>query len=246
MRGGPGTSDPGQLLFTNVTLFDVLLRAYDVQRFQVSAPDWLSNEKYNINAKVPDGATKEQCNRMLQNLLGERFHLALHHETKDLVGFELVVGRNGSKLKASAESATPDARAQTEPPKTDANGYPILSGPGLLMMEAVKGKSVVVLVAAKSQPLSALTAWLTRQFLMPILDKTGQSGKFDFQLEFAPQPPGALAAVSPPDGAPMAIDDSAPNLNTAVQQQLGLRLNARKVPTDILVIDRAERVPTEN
>jgi uncharacterized protein (TIGR03435 family) len=246
MRGGPGTSDPGQLLFTNVTLFNVLLRAYDVQSFQISAPDWLSTEKYNITAKVPDGATKEQCNRMLQNLLAERFHLELHHETRDLSGFELAMGRNGPRLKVSEDAGAVETPASTEPPKTDANGYPILSGPGLLMMEGVKGKSVVVFLTARSQPLSALVALLTREFRMPILDKTGQTGRFDFRLEFAPQAPGALPAASSPDGAPMVMDDSAPNLTTAVQQQLGMRLNAKKVPTDILVIDHADRVPTEN
>src|SRR5438270_10611432 len=71
MRGGPGTDDPGQINFTNVTLFTVILRAYDVKTFQVSAPEWMSSQKYEIVAKVPPGATKEQCNRILQALLAE-------------------------------------------------------------------------------------------------------------------------------------------------------------------------------
>ena len=239
MRGGPGTDDPGQLTFTDVTLFNVLLRAYDLKAFQLSAPDWLSSQKYDIVAKIPQGTSKEQCNRMLQALLAERFHLALHHETEDLPGFELVVGRSGSKLKPSPDSGAPELPPPSAPPKTDAGGYPQLDGPGLLMMEGLRGKAVVVFLTAKAQPLSSLVELASREFRMPILDKTGLAGKFDFKLEFAPEAPGALPAEAPDVSA-------APNLTAAVQQQLGLRLNARKVSTDVLIVDRADKVPTEN
>jgi uncharacterized protein (TIGR03435 family) len=239
MRGGPGTEDPGQITFTNVTLFNVILRAYDVKAFQLSAPDWLSSQKYDIVARVPRGASKEQANRMLQTLLAERFHLVLHHETKDLQGFELVVGRSGSKLKPSADSGLPDLPPPSTPPKTDVNGYPELNGPGLLLMEGLRGQAVVVFLTARAQPLSALVELLSREFRMPILDKTGLAGKFDFKLEFAPQAPNAL----PPE---TSDDSAAPNLTTAVQQQLGLRLSSSKVATDVLIADRADKVPTAN
>jgi uncharacterized protein (TIGR03435 family) len=245
MRGGPGTSDPGQITFTNVTLFNVILRAYDVLNFEVSAPGWLSSQRYDIAAKVPPGTSMEQCNRMLQSLLAERFHLTLHHETKELQGFELIPGRNGSKLKFSSESGAAAPQSPSAPPMTDASGYPLLDGPGLLLMEGAKGKAVIVFLTAKAQPLSALVKLLSREFRMPILDKTGLAGKFDFKLEFAPQAPGALPPSSP-DGAPDPADDSAPNLTTAVQRQLGLRLHPSKVSIDVLVIDSADKVPTEN
>lgn len=249
IRGGPGTADPGQITFTNVTLANVILRAFDVQSFQLSAPDWLSSQRYDLAAKVPPGTSKEQCNRMLQALLAERFHLALHHETKDLQGFELVPGRSGSKLKISADAGTVELRAEppapTGPPKTDADGYPQLNAPGMVMMEGAKGNAVIVFLTARAQPLSALVGLLSREFRLPILDKTSLTGRFDFKLEFAPQAPGALPPPST-DRAPDAMDNSAPNLTTAVQQQLGLRLNPSKVPTDVLVIDRADKVPTGN
>lgn len=239
MRGGPGTDDPGQITLTNVTLFNVILRAYDVKAFQLSAPDWLSSQKYDILAKVPQGTSKEQGNRMLQTLLADRFHLVLHRETKDLPGFELVQSRSGAKLKPSPDSGAPDLPPPSAPPKTDGDGYPQLDGPGLLLMEGVRGRAVVVFLTAKAQPLSALVELLSREFRMPILDKTGLAGKFDFKLEFAPQPPGAL----PPE---VAEESAAPNLTTAVQQQLGLRLNSSKVPTGVLIVNRADKVPTEN
>jgi uncharacterized protein (TIGR03435 family) len=122
MRGGPGTPDAEQITFTNVTLMSVLMRAYDVKNYQVTGPAWLSSERYDIAAKVAPGTAKEQFNLMLQNLVAERFHLALHHETKEFQGYELVVSRSGSKLKISGESG-PDQPEPTAPPKRDTSGF---------------------------------------------------------------------------------------------------------------------------
>src|ERR1017187_2559320 len=103
MRGGPGTPDPGQLTYTNVSLKNILQNAFAVKGYQINGPKWLDNERYDITAKIPKGATKEQFQVMLQSLLAERFKLALHHETKDLPTYSLVVGKSGSKLKESVE-----------------------------------------------------------------------------------------------------------------------------------------------
>ncbi|HEV3198987.1 MAG TPA: TIGR03435 family protein [Bryobacteraceae bacterium] len=254
MRGGPGTPDEGRIAFTNVTLINVLLRAYNVKTYQVTGPDWLSSKRYDISAKIPSGTTKERFNLMLQNLLAERFHLALHHETRDIQGFELIAGKNGPRLKVSPEADPGFQKNQSGPPppepaslpKTDANGFPRLDGPGLVMMEGVKGKAVISYLTAKAQPLSALVDILSREFRLPIVDKAGLNGKFDFTLEFAPQPPGALPPTPSVDGLSVGTDESGPNLITAVQQQLGLKLNPSKIPLDVLVIDRADPVPTEN
>jgi uncharacterized protein (TIGR03435 family) len=221
MQGGPGTADPGQVTYRNVTLLAVIQRAFDVKGFQVSGPDWLSSERYEIIAKLWPDATPDQFRMMLQQLLAQRFRFALHHATREFPGYELSAG-NGSKLKTS--TAGP---------------------PSLEMMEGIKGRSVVSSVTARAQPLAALVDLLSREFRMPILDRTGLDGTFHFTLEFAPQPPGALAAPTSFDRMPEA-DDSAPNLISAIRQQLGLRLNPRKIPLDVLIVDRAEKVPTEN
>ena len=173
---------------------------------------------------------------MLRRLLAERFHLLLHHATKELQGYELIIGRTAPKLKSSTENG-PDVQP-TDSPKTDANGFPQLSAPGLVMMEGAHGTTVVSFLTARAQPLAALVEMLSKEFRLPVTDKTGLTGKFDFTLEFAPQAPGAV----PPDSA----DESAPNLINAVPQQLGLKLEAKKIPVDILIIDRADRIPTEN
>jgi uncharacterized protein (TIGR03435 family) len=212
-------------------------------RFQVSGPDWLTSQGYDIVAKIPPGASKDQANRMLQTLLAERFHVEMHHETRSLQGFELAAGR-APKLTRAADSGEPSQTPEA-PPQTDSRGYPILNKPGLVFMEGVKNKAVIVFLTARAQPLSALAELISRQFLMPIADKTGLEGKFDFQLEFAPQPPGATPLAATP-GAAVDPAEDVPNLISAVQQQLGLKLVPTKVPVDVLVIDRADRVPIEN
>jgi len=236
MRGGPGTSDPERIIFTNVTLMNILLRAYDLKPYQATGPDWLSSLRYDITAKIQPGTTREQFRLMLQRLLVERFRLALHHETKELQGYELVRGKTEPKLKLSTEVG-PDVQL-TEAPKTDANGFPQLLAPGLAMMEGARGTGVVSFLTARAQPLSALVELLSKEFRLPVTDRTGLTGKFDFRLEYAPQAPGAL----PPD----ALDEAAPNLISAVPQQLGLRLEPKKISVDVLIIDSADKIPTEN
>lgn len=181
---------------------------------------------------------------MLQRLLTDRFHLALHHETKELQGYELVRGKSETKVKPSTE-AGPNVDP-TDAPKTDASGFPQLSAPGLVMMEGVRGKAVVSFLTARAQPLSALVELLSKEFRLPVTDKTGLTGKFDFTLEFAPQPPGALPPPGSVERLPDAPDESGPNLMTAVQQQLGLKLEPKKIPVDILIVDKADKIPTEN
>src|ERR1035438_3438389 len=113
MRGGPGSPDPGQITYSGVSLKNVLMNAYGVKGYQINGPKWLDSERFDIAAKIPMGATKEQFKLMLQNLLAERFKLTLHHETKELPMYALVVGTGGSKLKESVDDvAAPGAAPQ--------------------------------------------------------------------------------------------------------------------------------------
>src|ERR1035437_3701352 len=119
MRGGPGSADPGQLTSTNVTLKNLMVNAYAVKEYQINGQKWLDSERFDIVAKIPKGATKEEFKLMLQNLLAERFKLTLHHETKELPMYALVVGKGGSKLK---ESVDDDATASGAAPQGGAAG----------------------------------------------------------------------------------------------------------------------------
>src|SRR5579862_9137335 len=107
MRGGPGTDDPERITLVSVTMKRLLMVAYRVDENQISGPGWLDSQRYAIVAKVPAGSTREQLLVMLQNLLAERFHLALHHEMKDFPAYELVIAKGGLKLKEADPAASP-------------------------------------------------------------------------------------------------------------------------------------------
>lgn len=258
IQGGPGTRDPGRITYTNIPLTLLLTLAYDVKNFQVKAPSWMESERYDITAKVPQGATKEQTALMLQNLIADRFHLTLHHESKEMQGYELNVAKTGSKLKESApedpaanQPGAPPPSGPPGPPKRDANGFPQLAGRGLLIMMDMTPKGPVAKLSAKSQPLSELIRLLGNQLRVPIVDHTGLPAKYDFTLEYAPDMAGMGGPPPPPSGTAPAsgtaqVDETGPDIMTAMREQLGLKLDSKKLPVDLLIIDKAERVPTEN
>ena len=260
MRGGAGTADVGHATFTNMSLMNLITQAYNVKDYQVTAPSWMSTERFDLQTKEPADTTKEQFGLMLQNLLAERFHLTLHHESKEFQGYELTIGKGGSKLKESSpEDAAYDPAkagppaAPSGPPKLDANGFMSLDHPGLVMMMQMKGKGIAAHMTARAQTIGRLTEMLGNELKHPVVDGTGLKGKYDFTLEYAPEnlpvPPGGGPPPPPPGaqgGAAEASDDLEPALPTAIQQQLGLRLDSKKIQLDVLVIDKAEKTPTEN
>ncbi len=271
MRGGPGTPDPGQITYTNVTVKNVLMNAYGVKGFQISGPGWLDSERYDIVAKLPRGATKAQFMVMLQNLLAERFKLTLHREKKDLPMYALVVGKNGPKMKESVEDPAPkegdapkgggpaDGPMPPPPPgklPMGKDGFPVLppamGGRGGTSMIFMNGN---VRMTANKQTMAGLCEMLSTQFDLPVVDMTELTGKYDFTLYFAPEglagmrvmggpPPGEGGPGMPVEIAPDA--QSNPSLFAALQEQLGLKLEQRKGPVDLLVIDHLEKAPVEN
>src|SRR5215472_10826272 len=102
MRGGPGTPDPTQITYSNMTLKLLIMTAYNMKTYQVTAPDWTNEgQRFNIAAKVPEGASKEDLRAMLQNLLAVRFQMKAHLDKKEMQAFALVVARGGVKMKRS-------------------------------------------------------------------------------------------------------------------------------------------------
>jgi uncharacterized protein (TIGR03435 family) len=250
MRGGPGTSDPDQIAYSNITLMTMLIKANDAFPFQIEGPAWLGSEQYDISAKVPAGATKDQFRLMLMNLIVERFHLVFHRESRQVAGFELQVGKNGSKLKVSTLADSSNAEPPPSgppvpkpvPTKTDADGFPQLDHPGVAMAMRMSpnAKGPSIYLTFRAQGLAGLAHTVGEELGRPVVDKTGLTGKYDFKLEFAP------AAGPPAQGLPDALDESGPGILTATQQQLGLKLEPKKVPLDMLIVDSVEKVPTEN
>ena len=184
----------------------ILTWAYNMRTYQITgSPDVISqlnSNFYDIVVNVPSGATQDQFRVMLQNLLTERFRLVLHHDTKEFDGYELVIGKNGSKLKESSEADKAfDQKAPGQRLTKDANGVQHLDHPGTitLMQPGANGRPTTMLLLARAQSLDPLLTVLNMNLDRPYVDKTGLSGIYDYSLEFAPE---NLILVTR-DGAPI-------------------------------------------
>jgi uncharacterized protein (TIGR03435 family) len=248
-RGGPGSQDPTRITWNNSTLKTLLGIAYDVKPYQVSGPSWIDSERYDIAAKIPEGATKEQVNIMWQNLLKERFGMVLHHESKEFQVSELVVAKGGSKIKETTMDLNapppPLPAGPPGPPKLDKNGSPEMNRPGLMMMIQTGPNGPVGHLVARAQTIEGFATMLGNQLNRPVVDKTGLTAKYDFNLEYTPDLnglPGLLGPAAQTDSA----SEPGSNLVSAVDQQLGLRLVSAKAKLDVVVVDKANKTPSDN
>ena len=228
--GGPGTADPTRFSCRNCSQPLLVMHAYGVEYDQIAGLD-SRTELYDIEAKVPAEATKDQFRVMLQKLLSTRFNMSLHRERKRKQAFELVVGKNGPRIKKTAEREEDYVAAASSAPENalDPEGFPILPS-GKSGYASVNGRARMRVLNATMEQLASK---LSNQLDLPVIDATGLAGRYDFDLYWA----GRSA-----DGA----DDPSPNLFSAVESQLGLRLRPRKAAVTMIVIDHADRVPTEN
>lgn len=246
VSGGPETSDPGQISYRNVTLRILILNAYKVKNYQIAGPDYLSDVRVNIVAKVPAGVSKDDSRVMLQNLLMDRFGLKVHRERKEMQAYTLVVGKRGAKLRASALTPAEDAGSRPSAPVSlpgranlDKDGFPVLAGGRGMALSLASGRIRMTVAQGTAAGICDL---LSNQLNRPVIDETGLDGKYDFHLEFATEktmsPPGTPAGAGP--------GDPAPDLMAAVEEQLGLRLESKTLPIDTVVVDHMERTATQN
>ena len=263
--------DAGQVDYTNVSLKQVLAKAYDVKSYQITGPSWLDSERYDIIAKVPDGVPKEQIPAMLQALLAERFHMTIHRETKEQSVYAIVVGKGELKLKKYDENASPvfafnQAGAPLPPPPPPPPG-----GAGRVGVAAgrgggggpagamPKGGAMVSMssngathLQARGSTLSGLAGMLSSFMDRPVVDMTGIEGEYDISLEAAAEEMvgmkmTVIGSPGPAGGAPAPAPETAPTASIFTSiQQLGLKLEPRKAPIEYVVVDKAEKVPTEN
>ena len=241
-------SDAAMLRYTNVSLKDCIRNAYRVKDFQVQGPDWLGSERFDIVAKLPAGSSEDQIPEMLQSLLAERFKLTLHRETKDHAIYALIAGKGGPKLKP-AEITTENAPAA--PPNPRGGGIP---RGAFMMMMSPDGAHL----KAPSSTLPMLAEMISRFSERPVVDMTDIKGQYDFDLVFSPEtmrnmpgggrgpmmgpPPGGGAGEHQPADVPA---ERAGSIYDAVQKY-GLKLDPRKAPMEILIVDHVEKTPTEN
>ena len=222
----------------NLSLSELIRNAWGAHASAqlTGGPEVLLGEHFDITAKISDADTKRlstmqradsnrQVDLMMQSLLEDRFGLKAHTETKDLPVFFLIIVKSGVKFHASVPvpSSTPGAPPE---PHTSMN---------------VRWSSKSIDLAATNQTIDTLISWLARQQELegqPLLDKTGLSGTFDYSVQWAPESMSAHSKASDP--AVPADDPSGPSLFTALQDQLGLKLESQKAPVEILVIDHVE------
>ena len=225
-----------QFTAQNATLKALFLLAYEVKEFQVSsAPTWFDSDRYDISAKmegapVPGPAAMQLQRRRLQLLLQDRFKLAVHHEARELPVYKLTTAKGGPKLTASA-CTEPDPKNPAPASGKTFRDYCGWSGFSKGRFEASS--------ATTADLVKALSNLLGRS----VLDETGMKGTFRVDLKFATDDATKRTADAPPDVP--AADDNAPNIFTALQEQLGLKLNPGRGAVDVIIIDHVEK-PSEN
>lgn len=219
----------GGFTATGVNLRILIMQAYNVKDFQVTGgPGWMMSDRYDVNAKaegLPDRVPPEVLRPMLQALVEERFQLKFHKETKEMPVYVLVPGKGPHKLKAS---------------ETPAAGGPGQRG----MFRIGRGEANL-----QGTTVAGLAQFLGQQLGRPVTDKTGITGNFDVKMNWTPEPGqggGPFGGGGPPPPEAVAsTDTSGPSIFTAIQEQLGLKLETQKGPVEIMVIDSAAK-PTEN
>jgi len=252
------TMDGGRVDINRMSLSELLQRAYGVKSYQVSGPDWIFSERYDIRAKLPEGASKDQVPEMLQTLLAERFKLALHRDNKEHAAYALVVGKGGVKMQ------------ETEPDPPAADGGKSAGGVRQYAFGGTAGEGKGVAAASgkpgvstgsgihmeRKMTTAALADFVSRFVDRPVVDMTDLKGAYEVALDIpldallqaksgAVVVTSVVGPVDTPASSDTATDPTGSMIFSSIQQ-LGLKLEPRKLPVELLVVDRAEKVPTEN
>jgi uncharacterized protein (TIGR03435 family) len=209
-------------LVRQATMVDLISLAYDIDNDKILAgPSWLDTDRFDVSARAPSGSTPEQAKLMLQRLLAERFSLKFHKDSKNLPGFVLSLGNGKPKMKPAADASAPSGcqgQPQTAPPSADAIAQQVVDCHSMSMDDLALNVRMMA------------NAYITGS----VLNKTGLDGKWDFTIKWTAR---GLLARAGPDG--ISIFD-------AVDKQLGLKLEAGKIPQPVLFVDSVNEAPTPN
>jgi len=237
---------PGGFSATGMTVRMLIAQAYGIRDFQIqNAPAWIASERFDINAKaegLPERVPRELMQTLLQNLLAERFGFKAHYEDKEGQVYNLVVAKGGPKLKVSEAPAGGPPGAGGPPPGPGGPG-----GPQRGMIRIGRGQ-----FNATGADMAGLTQMLAQMVGRPVLDKTELKGNYDIELKWTPEPGqgvggpfGAGAPPLPPGVTLPPVDPNGPTLFTALQEQIGLKLDSAKGSVQTLMVDGVSK-PTEN
>ena len=238
--------DGSQVSFRMLSLQDYIISAYDIKKHQIAGPEWLATERFDIQAKVPAGVAPEDMiakrREMVQMLLEERFRLKFHRETREMPVYALVAAKSGVKLTESP--VDPDATAPGKAVDVTVN-----AGRGGTTVNLPGGASLsygFLVLEGKKVKMQQLADNLARFVDRPVIDDTGLKGAYDFKLDFSLEELKSLMRTSGSDPNLLAgIPDQGTSIMTSLQS-LGLKLEARKSPMEVLVVDKIEKSPTEN
>lgn len=248
--------DGSQVTWARLSLNDYIGAAYRVRNYQISGPEWLASERFDITAKIPAGGTAKDVPSMLQALLEERFQMKMHRESKDLPVYGLVVGKGGVKLQETPNDSGIDAGKDGQNGGGGTANVAAKSVPGGVTVNFGNGASFTFAgnrFEGRKLTAAAIADVMARFTDRPVVDMTALKGHYDFSLELSPEDFGAMgirAAIAagvalPPQALQAAEAASGDSLFNAVEK-LGLKLESRKAPVEVLVIDHAEKMPTEN
>jgi uncharacterized protein (TIGR03435 family) len=219
-------------------LKQLLRRAWD-SYYEIDGPSWLDSQTVAVDATMPPETTQEQFQEMLRNLITERFGLQYHAGKREITGYALVIAGNGPKLKASADQGEAPWARPARPTRSDKDGF--------LILPPVTGKMMVALragdrsrIIAQQVTVQELAEHLASEMKTIVTDATGLTAKYDFTLTYASPEPFPPAAHAPEDLEP------SPDIFSALQSQLGLKLERKPAPVDVFVVDHIERTPTGN
>ncbi|MGD1092958.1 MAG: TIGR03435 family protein [Bryobacteraceae bacterium] len=242
-----------------MSLADLIRIAYRVKPYQITGPNWMSSERWDIQATLPDGASRDQVPEMLQALLVERFGLKVHRENKEHAVYALIVGKNGPKLKESEPDAHASASAGSNQVSVnrDDKGVVVTGGrAGNTRMSMGPGGTMHM--EAAGMTMAQLTEMLSGFVDRPVVDMTDLKGNYQVAMDVSREDlvnvarragvmmtPGGLGGDPGKPPEETASDPSGSSIFEAIQQ-LGLKLDPRKAPLDIIVVDHLEKAPTEN
>ena len=245
----------------NFSLADLVRVAYRVKAYQISGPDWMKSERFDVMAKIPEGVSKDKVPEMLQALLEERFGVKVHRESKEHAVYALVVAKGGAKLK----DAPPDEDIPENAPgmaigtekgpvrmTTDSKGVVVRSANTGTTRMSMQPNGNMRMESSKVS-MSDFADMLSRFVDRPVVDRTELTGHYQVALELSMEDMRNIArsaGVTIPGGgdgkpAEAASDPSGGTIFQAVQQ-LGLKLEPRKDAIETLVVDHVEKTPTEN
>jgi uncharacterized protein (TIGR03435 family) len=235
-------SPGGRMNANNVSVQMLITMAYGIKNNQISgAPGWVDSERYDISAKAEGTADQEQVKLMIQALLAERFKMKFHRETKEQPIYALVLDKGGPKFKESKGDDDDFLGERPAGPKPEGGRGPGMGG----MRQGVRlGRGNL---AAQGVTLSAFAGQLANVVGRQVIDKTGLTATYDLKLTWTPDEGQGMMRIpgDTRDAPPPAPADSGPSIFTALQEQLGLKLEAQKGPVEMYMIDHVEKV-TEN